>query len=277
MTSSPRISPRSTARSVSCVQRCCDSSRRPELVLQLAQQRLHVARDRAQLRRRVRRRPQDALAAQQRAQPGDPAPPRQLRDDDGDQRDARRQRREEVEEVPARLLAAALDEAHVVHEHELGALRRVAGERPHGDVQRRPSRCRSRCSPTVRYGASAEQRSSGGNAPVAIGADVSERQSPTAYRRSSLVSRWKNARIRVVEPVAISSSSGSCRVAGDQVRPDVEVAHEPARHQRVDERHRRVREQRERDQQRNEKAKRQAHEGNYPPRAGGGDFRVLQC
>ena len=62
---------------------------RPELVLELAQERLHVARDRPQLRRGAsadgRRMP---FAAQQRAQARDPAAPRQLRDDDGDQRDA---------------------------------------------------------------------------------------------------------------------------------------------------------------------------------------------
>ena len=110
---------------------------RPELVLELAQQRLHVARDRPQLGRRAARgRPQDAFAAQQRAQARHPAAPRQLRDDDGDQRDAEGERGEEIEEIAPRLLAAPLDEAHVVHEHELRAVRRCrVGERAHGDVQ----------------------------------------------------------------------------------------------------------------------------------------------
>jgi hypothetical protein len=50
--------------------------RRPELMLELAQQRLHVARDRAQLRRGAAgSRPQDALASQQRTQAEDPAAP----------------------------------------------------------------------------------------------------------------------------------------------------------------------------------------------------------
>jgi hypothetical protein len=141
ITSLPRISPRSTARSVSCVQRCCVSSVGPELVLELAQQRLHVASDRAQLGRSAGGRPQDAFAAQKRAQSRDPSAPGKLRDHDGDQRHAQGERGEEVEEVPTRLFAAALDEAHVVHEHELRRRRRLRVDAAHGERAERLSRC----------------------------------------------------------------------------------------------------------------------------------------
>ena len=136
----------------------------PELVLELAQQRLHVARDGPQLRRGAGRGAQDAFAAQQRAQSRDPTPPRQLRDDDGDQRDAQRERGEEVEEIAPRLLAATLDEAHVVHEHQLRAVSAVSASMRRTATCTTPFAVRSRCSPGVMNGASVEQRSSLGNA-----------------------------------------------------------------------------------------------------------------
>ena len=62
---------------------------RAVLALEVADQFAEVARDRPQLGGRRRPgRPQDAFAAQQRAQPLHPAAPRKLRDDDGNQRDA---------------------------------------------------------------------------------------------------------------------------------------------------------------------------------------------
>ena len=109
---------------------------RPVLALEVADQLAQVARDRPQLRRRgSRRRPQDAFAAQQRAQSCT-----QPRHDSCAMTTVisamhARQRDEEVEQVAARLLAAALDEAHVVHEHELAPRADVAGDRAHRDVQ----------------------------------------------------------------------------------------------------------------------------------------------
>ncbi len=109
---------------------------RPVLALQIADQLAQVTRDRPQLRGgHGPGRSQDALAAQQRAQPLHPAAPRQLRDDDGDQRDRGAQRREEIEKVSARLLAAASDEAHVVDEHELRPRKRLAVDGTGGDME----------------------------------------------------------------------------------------------------------------------------------------------
>ena len=109
---------------------------RPVLPLEVADQVAEVAGDRAQLRRRGGTgRPQDALAAQQPAQAVHPAPPRELRDDDRDQRDARAERDEEVEQVAARFLAAALDEAHVVDQHEARVGRDAAVDGANRDVQ----------------------------------------------------------------------------------------------------------------------------------------------
>ena len=109
------------------------------------------------------------------------------------------------------------------------------------------------------YGASAEQRISRGKRAVAIGAALSDRHNPTAYRRSSLVSRWK-------KPEHARGSAGLDELlerlldrVGDEVRTHVEIADEPARRQRVDERDRGVGEEPKRDEQRHEKPKRQAH------------------
>ena len=74
--------------------------------------------DRAQLGHGASRRAQYPLAAQQRAQPLHPAAPGELRDGDGDEGDDRAHDDEEVEQIAAGLLAAALDEAHVVNQHE---------------------------------------------------------------------------------------------------------------------------------------------------------------
>ena len=60
----------------------------------------------------------DVVAPQQCAQSLHPAAPREPGDDHGDERDHAAQRDEEVEEVASGLVAAPLDEAHVVHEHQ---------------------------------------------------------------------------------------------------------------------------------------------------------------
>ncbi len=131
---------------------------RAVLSLEIADELAQVARDRAQLRRRRRAgRAQDALAAQQRAQALHPAAPRQLGDHHGDERDRRAQRAEEVEQVPAGLLAAARDEAHVVDEHQLGAGEILAVDRECGDVQR-PARGLQHPFPVFRIGVRPERR-----------------------------------------------------------------------------------------------------------------------
>ncbi len=74
-----------------------------------------------------------------------PAAPRELRDDHGDERDARAERDEEIEEVAARLLAAALDEAHVVDQREPARSGTPSASiLLHGDVQR--AACPRACS-----------------------------------------------------------------------------------------------------------------------------------
>jgi len=117
---------------------------RAALGLEFAAQALHVAEDGLELGGWRRRRPgrggggrpaQQAFAAQQGARPGDPAAPRELRDDDGDQRDGGGQTKEEIEQVAPRLLAAPINETHVLNEHQAPVRVALARRRLDGDVQ----------------------------------------------------------------------------------------------------------------------------------------------
>ncbi len=91
-------------------------------VLEVAQALAQVGRERLQLHRgrgrRAAHRADDALAAQQRAHPQHPATPAQLRHHHRDQRHHQAQRRDQADQVAARVLAALLDEAQVVQQHE---------------------------------------------------------------------------------------------------------------------------------------------------------------
>jgi hypothetical protein len=87
-------------------------------VLEVAQARAQVDRERRQLARRQR--PDQALAAQEGTGPGDPAAPAELRNDDGDEGDDRAEPGDHQEQVATRVLAALLDEAEIVQQHQLG-------------------------------------------------------------------------------------------------------------------------------------------------------------
>ena len=103
---------------------------------ELVDQRAEIARDRSQLGTLALGLPggaQQALAAHQRPQSLHPAAPGELRDYDRNEGDGHAEAQEEVEDVLARLLAAARDEAHVVHEHEIAERRRSAPDGPYRD------------------------------------------------------------------------------------------------------------------------------------------------
>jgi hypothetical protein len=93
----------------------------PALGLQVAHQRLEVAGDGPQGSRRLR--PGGAgctqrFAGNQRLDARHPPAPAQLRDHHSDERDDCRDRSEQVEHILLRILAAPLDEAHVVQDHQ---------------------------------------------------------------------------------------------------------------------------------------------------------------
>ncbi len=211
-----------------------------------------VPGDRPQFgRRSPPRGSQNALAAKQSAQTVHPAAPRELRNDDGDQRDARAERDEEVEEVPAGFLAAAFHEAHVMDEHEAGIRRRVGVHVTNREMQ----------------------QAAGGMQHMLAGVRVLPERGATDFL-GKLACR--NGRLAVVQtkpdrvkplvlehPVEIGRDprrrTGQDQVrqrlldgGGDQARTHVEVAHEPAQHQRIGERDRDVREGAERQEQRND-------------------------
>ena len=211
--------------------------------LQFADQALQVAGDRPELRRpRVRARlglAQQAFAAQQGAHAGHPATPRQLGDDHRDQRHHRRQRHEEIEHVALGFLAAARDEAHVMHQHQLARRTQFARQRLDGDVQGTLGAGKqmiARLLPARKIGA----------------ADFSRQGA--AGQRSGLV---RGAVADCVKPLVLGDAGEegadlgllACRQLflqrfldgiGDQRGADVEVAHEPFQRQLVDQRRHRI-------------------------------------
>ena len=94
--------------------------------------------------RRGRHRPQQAFAAQQAANAGHPASPAELRDDHRDQRDDQAECADEEEQVPPRVLAAPIDETHVVQEYQLGDWTGFAVDRVYADVDRTPRQSKAR-------------------------------------------------------------------------------------------------------------------------------------
>lgn len=76
----------------------------------------------------------EAFAANQRFQAGHPSAPAQLGDDHGDERDDRADADEQVEHVLLGVLAAALNEAHVMHHDEIPIRRALGFHGNYGDV-----------------------------------------------------------------------------------------------------------------------------------------------
>ena len=72
-----------------------------------------------------------------RAHAGDPAAPAQLRDDHRDQRDHQAQPGDEQDQVAARVLAAPLDEAQVVQQHQTARQHRLREDRGRGNLRGR--------------------------------------------------------------------------------------------------------------------------------------------
>ena len=106
------------------------------LVLEVAQARPQVGRERSEFRGRAADRPHQPFAAQQRPRARDPAPPAELGDDHRDQRDHAAEAADQDDEVLARVLAATLDEAQVLQQHELPDAARLRGHRIHAHVHR---------------------------------------------------------------------------------------------------------------------------------------------
>ena len=180
---------------------------------------------------------------------------RELRDDHGDQRDARRRarRRSRTGSAGSPRCAAA---TKLMSCTSTSCGRAASGiDAAHRDMQRprgTAARARRRRRRSQRVAARAAREKSAWRSASATPGRGTGRpracRSSCAIRLNSVGIRGGRARL------AIRSASGRDRV-GDQVRADVEVAHEPAQHQGVGERHRGVREDGQREQQRNQKAK----------------------
>ena len=226
---------------------------RPVLPLEVPDQLLQVALDRAQLGRRSSGGAQDALATQQSPQALHPAAPGQLRDDDGDQRDAQAQHDEEIEQVAPRLAAPALDEAHVVNEHEVRG-RVVAGGDAADREMQRSVRGVDEALGSVHRGAdrgASDLRGKGAGR---------ERLFPAGQAESDGVQPFVPEQpVEEDGDIAGGIPVDQCRKRlldgrRDQARANVEIADEPAQHQRVYQRHRGVGERGQREHQRNQKA-----------------------
>ena len=185
---------------------------RPVLALEVADQLAQVARDRPQLRRRAAGATAAGCLRRAAARAGPRTQPRHescamttvISAIDSAERD------EEIEEVAARLLAAPLDEAHVVDQHQLRARRGVAVERACRDVQhavrgfdRRPVPSRP-----------ARARRSGSRAGTRGSRSGCRRQAAKPDRVQALVARElaRNATIRASVALMASSLNGSCTV-----------------------------------------------------------------
>ena len=169
---------------------------RPVLPLEVADQLAQVAGDRAQLRRRGRR------AGRRMPSPRSSArrPCTQPRQDSCAMTTVisatlRAQRDEEVEQVAPRLLAAALDEAHVVDEHELGAIgARRTSSGAHRDVQQAAGRAQHAARRRrVGVGSAAQPDLAAESSASRSARPAPSRHRPTAYSRSSCSIRLKKA------------------------------------------------------------------------------------
>ena len=105
------------------------------LVLEVAQPEAQVRGKRRELARRCDR-PDQALAAQQRARPGNPAAPAELGDDDGDEGDHGAERGDQNDKVLLGVLAALGDEAEILQHHQICDRPGLAHNLVNADVNR---------------------------------------------------------------------------------------------------------------------------------------------
>ena len=208
------------------------------------------------------RRAQDAFAAQQRAQPLHPAAPRELRDDDRDERDARRRARRR-----SRRDSGASPRCGARRSSCRGRGRATRPGASGSAVARATATCSGPCgdcSTCLRLALVATRaprnRARAENWPSRSAGRCRSRQRPTAYSRSSCSMRLKirdDARRRTRRRSA--SRAAPAPSTAMRLERDVEIAHEPALHQRVGKRHRDVSERAEREQQRDEESQRESH------------------
>ena len=129
MTWSPLSWVRSSVRRRSAVHSASGPCGSAVLVLQVAQAGAQVGREGRQFGRRGSIGLSRPSPRMQRAHAVDPAAPAQLGHDHGDQRDHQAQRGDQADQVAARVLAAALDEAQVVQQHQAATPARGAEHR----------------------------------------------------------------------------------------------------------------------------------------------------
>ena len=201
----------------------------------------------------------EGFAPDHRLQTRDPAAPADLRDHHGDQRDDRRDRRKEIEDVLLRVLAAPLNEAHVVHQHQIavrGALGLDAVDR-HVD----------RAALEIDQAALADH----GLGAVFSAADRGGKRRRLVDHPAAQVAETDREQPLVGDdPVEKPQDLGARTLAheilkrlldrvGDERGADVQVAHEPLERESVDERYDRVRDGCECDGEGKDEAKRQSH------------------
>ncbi len=247
-----------------------------------AQQRAHLAHQRLKIgvRRLVERR-DDAFTAQHRPHAGHPAAPRQLRDQHGDERDDDAEQNEEADQVPPRVGGAAVDEAHVVNQHELAEPLPAGGYVEPRHVQRRRRKLAQHV--RIRPGAAdlrtAERGRIRRRAVDDVTLEIAERDGV-----QPLVLHVAIEQLAHTGPVARAHHVGELLLhrVGHEPRADLEVVDPPAQRQLFGERDEGQREQRKRDRQRRDESQRQLypakcgfdiHRSGQPPRARGRDAR----
>ena len=230
------------------------------LALDVAQHLAQVADQRRELGRGGGRRRAQRLVAQHIAHAGDPAAQADLRDQHRDAGDDEPGHHEQSDHPEARVRAAPLHEAHVVNDEQPPEFLAVARDRPHRDVQRLVGQHAR--SARVGHPIAAERRrprlgvhdelSVGQAQAEPVQAFVADRALEALFDRR-VVARDQRRRDRVVDRVA------------HQLRPDLDVADEPARGQRIDPGNDEERHQEQRDGQRHDEAQRQSQRAEHMP------------
>ncbi len=211
---------------------------RARIGFQFADQLLQIARNGLELgQARVgdrARLAQQAFAVQQGAHTGHPAAPGELRNDHRDQRHHGRQAHEQVEHIALGLFAAAGDEAHVVHQHQAAFGLRLGGHRAHRHVQG-PVGARQQVIgslPAFEIGAADLRRQRAGGQYPAL------RRGAVADGEQALVLGDAVEVFQDLDPLAGRQQLHQrfLNGVGDQRRAAVQVVHEPAQGQSVDQR-----------------------------------------
>ena len=202
-------------------------------------------------------RPDQALAAHEGARPGDPAAPAQLGDDDGDEGDDRPQPRDHQDQVATGVLAALLDEAEIVQEHQLGDRAGVADDLVRADLHRATGDLDHRSLPLCHL----LRRLALERPRIVVGA---QQQLPVARAQADRDEAF--VAHRPVEQRLQAHALGILDGVRDRVRERVgeqlaaghQVARKPAQREAIDQRQRQVRRDAERQQQGNQEAQLEA-------------------